>query len=40
MLFGLIIIVFILIFGFRDTEEERLKKEKKEYKKIMGRNYE
>lgn len=39
MLFKLIGIVFIIIFSFRDTEEERLKKDNKEWEKIMGRYY-
>lgn len=34
------IILFIIIFNLKDTEEDRLKKEKKEWKKIMGRDYE
>ena len=40
MLFKVISIVFILIFSFKDTEEQRLKKDKKDFKRIVGRTYE
>lgn len=39
MLFILIIIIFIIIFSFKDTEEERLKKDEADFKRIMGREY-
>lgn len=39
-MFNLLIIVFVFIFSLKDTSEERLKKEKKEWKRIMGRDYE
>lgn len=39
-MFKLLIIVFIFIFSLRDTSEDELNKQKKEWKKIMGRDYE
>ena len=39
-MFNLLILVFIFIFSLKDTSEERLKKEKKEWERIMGRDYE
>lgn len=39
-MFKLLILVFIFIFSLKDTSEERLKKEKKEWKRIFGREYE
>lgn len=39
-MFKLLILVFIFIFSLKDTSEERLKKEKKEWKRRMGRDYE
>ena len=39
-MFKLLILVYIFIFSLRDTSEQELKKEKKEWKKIFGRDYE
>ena len=39
-MFKLLILVFIFIFNLKDTSEERLKKEKKEWKRKLGREYE
>lgn len=39
-MFNLLIIVFVFIFSLKDTSEEELKKEMKEWKRIMGRDYE
>ena len=39
-MFYLLILVFIFIFSLRDTSEQELKKEKKEWKMIFGREYE
>lgn len=39
-MFKLLILFFVLIFSIKDTSEERLKKEKKDWKRIMGREYE
>lgn len=39
-MFKLLIIVFIFIFSLRDTSEDELNKQKKEWKRIMGRDYE
>ena len=39
-MFNLLVLVFVFIFSLKDTSEEELKKEKKEWKRIMGRDYE
>ena len=39
-MFKLLILVFIFIFSLKDTVEEELKKEKKEWKRKLGREYE
>ena len=39
-MFKLLILVYVFIFSLKDTSEERLKKEKKEWKRIFGREYE
>ena len=39
-MFKLLILIYVFIFSIKDTSEERLKKEKKDYKRIMGREYE
>lgn len=39
-MFNLLVLVYVFIFSLKDTSEERLKKQKKEWKRIMGRNYE
>lgn len=39
-MFNLLVLVFIFIFSLKDTTEEELKKDKKTYKRLMGRDYE
>ena len=39
-MFNLLVLVFVFIFSLKDTSEEELKKEKKEWKRIFGREYE
>lgn len=39
-MFKLLTLVFVFIFSLKDTSEEELNKEKKEWKRIMGREYE
>ena len=39
-MFKLLIIIYVFIFSLRDDSEKELKKDKKDWKKLMGRNYE
>lgn len=39
MVFKLIIIIFIISVSFKDKTQEQLKKDKKDWERIMGREY-